>query len=895
MRRFWFLPVLCLALAVPAAGSAGGKKDPPEKEDPAKSLPRLIELLKKSEDPATRADAAMALAEFGPLAKEAVPDLMEMLTSGDEDQRLNAAITLGKIGKAAVGPVIEALKAKDNDVRFYALWALGWIGAEGKDAGPLVLKLLGDKDAGVRRKAAFALGRVGASPEEAVPALIKTFDDKDHDVQRAAGEAVAKYGKKAVPLLIAALNNKKTRRQAAVSLGEIGSEAKEAIPALKKALLESEKDKEDPTPVSPPDFDGGVVFPGGPGFPGGGRPFPGRRPFPGPFPGGEDHPSTGNVYTDALSKIGKAAIPALEEALKEGNERTRNAVLQAYAKIGADAVPNLVDALGDKRVDVRRSAAMALGPMRVGDKMVVVGLAYALKKDEDDLVRQHVLSALQQLGAAAKEAAPALQEALADININVRQGAFYTLQGMGIDNRPGLKKALDHKDAKIRVNIAALMMTTGIDPELALPVLTAGLKEKDPSLRMQAAHALAITNRERDKVVPVLIEGLKIDSVPIRLQALQALQNMGPAGAAAALPILELFEDKDPQVRQQALYTIQNIRPDAKLVLPHLTKMLKHEDPTVRQQSIGALQNLGGDLKAVKDDLMPLIKDKDVNVRTSVLPLFGRMGEAGIPILIEGLEDKEPQVRWTSAQALQSMGAAGKKAIPHLLAGIKDENVNVRHNCIFALTNMGNEGADALVKSIPDFKDVDARMVAMQQLIYGPHRAKVVPMVLEGLKSKDATMKLSCVQMVQNIGRLKEAWTLLVELVEDKDANVRQSAAFAVVNQGPEGWPALEKIFSKTPDAGVKLAIVQTFQNYGFQPKDSIGKLIDCLKEKNPQLRWMTCHVLGNMGAAAKEAAPLLQDLLKDPDTNVQTHARLALNRMGVEPMKTPSKKKTKK
>ncbi|MFO0964679.1 MAG: HEAT repeat domain-containing protein [Gemmataceae bacterium] len=867
-----FLPLLAAALLWPAALSAGEKK-----ADPAETIAKLIDNLKKKDDPNARLQAAMELAEFGPAAKDAVPQLVDLLKNGDEDLKLNAALALGKIGKAAVAPVTEVLAAKDDDARFYAIWTLGWIGPDAAPAAPQIIKLLDDKNDGVRRKAVFAVGRIGAEPEKTIPILIKAFQDKDHDVQTAAGEAVAKFGGKAVPALIKALEDAKTKRQAAVSLGSIGSEAKAAVPALLKALLASEKEK-DESPMGDP-----TVLPVAPGG-GFGRPIRGPRPF--PFPGmGDEHFTTGNVYADALAKIGKSAIPALEEALKTGNERTRNAVLQAFGKIGADAVPTLVDALGDKRVDVRRAAAQVLGPMRVGDKLVVSGLAYSLKHDADDMVRQYALSALQQLGPAGKDAAPTLLEALSDVNVNVRQQAFYTLQGMGVDMRPGLKKALDHKESRVRINTAALMLTTGIDPDLALPVLIDGLKEKDVAIRLQAAHALAVTNRERDKVLPTLIEGLKNESPAIRAQALQALQQMGPAASSAGVAIVALLEDPEANVRQHALWAIQNIRPEAKLVMPALVKMMKHSDVGLRQQAVWALQNMGGDLKAVKDDVVALLKTDDVNLRTNIMPLLGRMGEDGVNLLMDGLEDKEPQVRWTAAQALQNLRGAAKPALPALVKHLGDDNQNVRVNCVFALTNMGNEGVDALLKAVPDLKHEDARVNAMQNLIYGPHRAKVVPLVLEGLKSKAAGMRLSCVHMVQNIGRFPDAIPSLEKiLTDDTDANIRQASAFALGNQGPDGWKALEKAFPSVKDGTTRLGIVQSFMNYNVQPKGLIPELVACLKDSNNQLRWMTCAVLGNMGAAAKEAAPAIESLLRDSDPTVQAHARNALMRMGVTP-----------
>src|SRR5436189_152590 len=81
------------------------------------------------------------------------------------------------------------------------------------------------------RKAAFALGRLAGDPEKTIAVLIAAFKDENEDVRNAAGDALAKFGKDAVPPLLEVLksDNANARLRAATSLGEIGSDAKDAI------------------------------------------------------------------------------------------------------------------------------------------------------------------------------------------------------------------------------------------------------------------------------------------------------------------------------------------------------------------------------------------------------------------------------------------------------------------------------------------------------------------------------------------------------------------------------------------------------------------------------------------------------------------------------------------
>jgi HEAT repeat protein len=904
----------CLSFALVLAWSGPAQA---QKADPEKIIARLIADYKKTTDNATRAQLVSELTEFGAQAKDAVPVLIDALQTKDEDLRLHAAIALGKIGKEAVAPLAEILSGKDADARFYAIWALGWIGPAGKETAPALLKALGDEQEGVRRKAAYALGRVGADAEESVPALIKLLGDKSQDVREAAGEGLSKFGKAAVPALMEALKDKKTRRQAAVALGEVGSDAKAAIAALKAALLNSATDKDE----LPPNPDGNLedqprpVPGGGPiGFPG----RPGRRPFIQPFPfpgGGGEESSTGNVYADALAKIGKSAIPALQDVVKDGKDTIRPAAIAALAKIGGDAVPMLVDFLGDKRVDVRRAACGSLVPLRIADKMVVQGFAFALK-DEDEQVRNLALQGIQTLGAAAKAAVPALHVALTDMNINVRQQAFWTLQNMGENPREGLLKGLDNKDVKVRINSASLMMTMGIDQNTALPVLEEALKEKDTGLRMQAAHALAITNRGSEKVVPVLVEGIKHSSMGVRQQALQGLQNMGPRAGVAAPALLEMMQnDPEPGLRQQAIYALQNVRGDpeaivpvlAKLIkdgdqnvrtvalqvipqygakaLPHILAALKDKEPNTRQQAIYSLQNLQGDLKGVVDQIKPLLKDDNNQVRQGVVQILGRLGEAGLPLVEEALQDKDANVKWQAIHMMRNLRQP-LKAIPALVEMVKGKDQNWRINAVQSLPQFGAEGADALLKAFPDISDKQTKQVAMQTLIYSQHRAKVVPMVLENIEKGDAQTRLMCIQMIQNVGQVKEAVPLLTKALKDTDQNVRNSAIHALAQQGAEGLNALEAPL-KGGDTGTRQNVLQAWSNYGFRPVKAVPVIIECLKDGNPQVRWTACQVLGNIGKDAQDAAALIQDLAQnDSNPTVRNIAQNALQRIGAPPRK---------
>ena len=74
-------------------------------------------------------------------------------------------------GQEDVSALIRELKDEDVQTRRNAAKALGEIGPGAKEVVPALIAALKDKDKEVRTSAAFALGQIGPAAKEAVPAL----------------------------------------------------------------------------------------------------------------------------------------------------------------------------------------------------------------------------------------------------------------------------------------------------------------------------------------------------------------------------------------------------------------------------------------------------------------------------------------------------------------------------------------------------------------------------------------------------------------------------------------------------------------------------------------------------------------------------------------------------
>ena len=129
----------------------------------------------KSSDPLERRLAAHALAEIGPMAREAVPPLSEALRDSESFVRVWAAAALARVEPENLNAV-PALVAGTHDesyfVRSLSAWHLGRLGPQHpgiQAALPELRDLLNDNDPSARAEAVVALENLagkGAPPAE---------------------------------------------------------------------------------------------------------------------------------------------------------------------------------------------------------------------------------------------------------------------------------------------------------------------------------------------------------------------------------------------------------------------------------------------------------------------------------------------------------------------------------------------------------------------------------------------------------------------------------------------------------------------------------------------------------------------------------------------------------
>jgi len=226
-------------------------------------------------------------------------------------------------------------------------------------------------------------------------------------------------------------------------------------------------------------------------------------------------------------------------------------------------------------------------------------------------------------------------------------------------------------DVTVRWKAAVALLQLGPSAKDAVPALLEAIDDEAASVAEAAAQSYRkITGKEppppkpktppAPKVLPAvlnLIEQLKSEDTFARWRAVLALGELGEKAASAAAPLVELLDDSDDNVRWTAATSLGKIGPAARDAVPALAAALSdRDDSVIHRHAAAALARIGPAARAAVPGLIGALRDKDSNVREEVVDALVRIGAAAVPTLIEALQDEDERVRFEAADALTKIG-----------------------------------------------------------------------------------------------------------------------------------------------------------------------------------------------------------------------------------------------
>jgi HEAT repeat protein len=741
MRCPLSLPALAVALSLVAAGCSKKSDAPVKVEDGGaadgkgpglgKALDRTIGDL-KANSVAKRAAALRGITQFDP--EEAIPSLVEALddktfTEGavypGEPNSTREAVVLALLKLGAEGekaltesglPVlIKGLKDDSNGVREHTALAIGLLGAKGKPTADALTNLCGEKNDNVRRAAYDALARVGGASPKAIAVLLNRPDSKvAYDAARALN-TMRPLPKDIIPALESALKKPVgimepdevglTRMEVAEALAGFGKDAAPAVPALVGVLKATTEE----------DFD--KYF----------------RPRTGGDPSGQRNDESPAMM--ALRKIGKPAVPALVEALKDDSPLVRWQAAMVLAGIGPDAKEALPALKEARDAEIKRPevspdvvTAAALAEVQLGgDPAEPVAAVVELLKTPNAQLRYYVARVLGRFGRKGAGATEALTGLLDDMAEAVRAQAADSLRALGPAAKsaiPALAKKLADEDEAVRRSALDALKALGPVAAEAAPEM-AKLLGMEGSLQRAAAEALAAIGPGARTAVPALAKLLHSKDDREKTAAAEALTAIGPGAKAAAPDLVAMLEEKDSELQVTALKALEAIASADANVVQALSSRLTATHMRVRVAAVRALAALGPAAKSAAPNLQKFggAGAKTPNPVTAVwaaaaLHRIGVEPNTNLQVVLDALTNKEPAgkaARLAAMDAADVLGTGAKAALPELTDALNDktpigvqDKTPVRQRAIAALGKMGAAAKPAVPKMVALLREKDS-------------------------------------------------------------------------------------------------------------------------------------------------------------------------------------------
>ena len=523
----------------------------------------------------------------------------------------------------------------------------------------------------------------------------------------------------------------------------------------------------------------------------------------------------------------RSAIDLLLQALHEIDEWVSWSASERFAAFdpAGDAIGPLVRLLDHKDPRVRAGAARALWS-GYGTKAApaVAALTRCVAETEPDL-KQYAILALSGIGPSAKAAVPALKNALTD------------------------------EDQGIRVKLAKALWHIDRQPDDVIPVLAAVLENGDDEERYEAAEQLERMGPRAAPAVPALIEALQDEDWCNRCNAAEALGEIGPK-ANAAIPALTkaLRNDEDSSVQSRAAEALGKIA--GPRAIPALIAALEYEGDFVRWTALQALTGFGHKAKAAVPALVRAVKSDKANGYVAVDAL-GAIDAEGIstPVLIEALGSSDAKIRRYAAVGLSRIGRRAGAAQNALHDGLRDSDPGARiaaAEAYWSVSGRADEAVDVLRSVLRAPDGWLARMWAANALAaIGPAAKAAVPELIACLTSDTRYVVTSSAKALGKIGpnAMSAVRALTVRLDGSDDYYTRVCIAGAL-------WRI---------DRSAR----------------SLPVLLDTLKTSSDYMAVSeAAETIGEMGAHAKGAAPLLRPLLKDNNRFVRDAVVKALKQI---------------
>ncbi len=700
----------------------------------------------------------------------------------------------------------------------------------------------GDRDA--KREASFQLEKLGPAAKNALPALIKALDESDGQIWSHSIAAIAALGpdaKDAVPKLIEIFDGSKSRSSRFFDRGQPVLRAAYALTCIGDAAKPALIDA---------------------------------------LKSNETSLRLGAAK--ALGGFGakaKDAIPALIENLGHSDPDLRTEVVETLSLIGPDALAPLRESLHFPDAKFREGSARALGALGKAAAAAGPEMLQQLEKESDTATRMALLTALPKLGLPQEQILPPLLTALREKDDTLRHAATNALLTLHPAAVAALIPLLHEPATAERAayvlgrygsaarDAAPAILTLIADQAQPPPAFAEALAQMGdaaiPALFARAAK-LPPAALTKDHWIVQTIKGigtagfaelqkaLASPAASCRLVAVRGLNELGPDARGARAEIAKLNTDPEPLLRASAIVAFTALNANAKASLQMIEDATRDPEPAVRAAAAEAASTLGAEARPLDARLSILLDDKDGGVRSAALRAVAAIG-GNDPQILNQLKARltDPAQRMAAIEALGKFGGAATAVAPKLAELYASSDRPTRLAILASLASTPGEPALATAQTAISDPDPALRTAALQT--FGKAQTDIpqlLPTLTRGLQDADSAVRTTTLEIIASLG----------EKYADKFVPL---------------LPAIVAQFEFETER------MKTFEALRTMRVKDLPALTLALASKTPEARIWACERAARLGPAAVSLREKIEPLQNDQNDILRRTAYRALEQIG--------------
>jgi HEAT repeat protein len=651
--------------------------------------------------------------------------------------------------------------------------------------------------------------------------------------------------------------NSRVRAIAAEAIGNIGPEAKAAVPKLRGLLPKTD----DPENVQD-DVVTAVVI------------------------------ALGQIGDDAVDDGEDDSVDATDELVLCFRTEFYLRAQQSLLRMGSAAVPAVVRGLKNAQPCIREGCLSLLGKLNCPE----------------------LLDWEPQIDLLGDQAESFHRMGCSGWSVRVGRAATDSLSKFGPPIVPRLRKLLESSDPVVRVRAASILARLKVFDHSIADRLVVALRSAD--IASEAVEVIQRTKRATDPAMLARLRSLlKASDLGVRSRAAVALTDFGAVDADVLRVHIQRLSDA--QNADEAADTLSRRADQLKPLEHELAEAAMHGGPyQVRWLAAGLLASVAPEHPAVASNLRDLrnrLPSSDDHEKRFEIQAAFLIGEKGLPTIFEELKRGErlgygsppkpieqavisellraaqdPDRNWNYVSRLIEVASRKPFAdvlfpcLPILIAHLPrsgksplEPGPEAAQCCVIAC---GKPAVPTLIRVLRDPKTSEELRSAIVECLgqMGPAAREALPVLASKDLSKLLDSPWEVTKAIKNIGPSVECLPVLIESLDEFLAG--DDAQEAILALGERARSEALKLLESDNAARRKMA-VRLFVSLGPRAQASIPAIVEILRRRaGNDVNLM--QILASLGPAAIEATPIVAERLESPHVRVRSAACITLARI---------------